>query len=302
MTVANDPHAEEKVRAAERECSTCNRRDFIFGSFSLALSHWGDQDNRRELRPLDRFNSILRRMQKEPRYASSFRANDERIIAMNTGPERAPIRAAKSTRTISSRASDLILASEITSETIYARRYCHPVWPRGQSGITIGIGYDLGEANETYFREDWSDYIDSRAIDILSKTCGASGEYAARVLKVLPRLNIPWEIAFRQYDTETLPRYIGETEASLPNTSLVGPDCLGALVSLVYNRGATFSSPESRYDEMRAVKAHMNSKAFEQVPEDLRHMERLWNSDSALRGVALRREAEAALFEFGLST
>jgi len=29
-------------------------------------------------------------------------------------------------------------------------------WPGGQSGITIGIGYDLGYIEAAVFRQDWS--------------------------------------------------------------------------------------------------------------------------------------------------
>jgi GH24 family phage-related lysozyme (muramidase) len=80
---------------------------------------------------------------------------------------------------------------------------------------------------------------------------------------------------------------------------------LGALVSLVYNRGASFGIPEAkdpsgRFREMRNIKAHMANKAFDQIPDELLSMRRLWIGVKDMRGVVLRREAEAALFKQGL--
>src|SRR5258708_33323102 len=47
-------------------------------------------------------------------------------------------------RPISDRAIQLIIAFEVTSEAVYNRLYQRPTWPKGKSGVTIGIGYDLG--------------------------------------------------------------------------------------------------------------------------------------------------------------
>jgi len=55
-----------------------------------------------------------------------------------------------------------------------------------------------------------------------------------------------------------------------------------------------------RYAEMRSIKAHMASLQFGAIPADFRDMKRLWNTPS-VRGVAMRRDHEAALFQKGLS-
>jgi GH24 family phage-related lysozyme (muramidase) len=70
-------------------------------------------------------------------------------------------------------------------------------------------------------------------------------------------------------------------------------------VSLVFNRGASFSRPGDRFREMRAIKAHMAGEAFGKIPSELRSMKRLWPDSSGLRR---RREDEARLFEEGLTT
>lgn len=88
-------------------------------------------------------------------------------------------------------------------------------------------------------------------------------------------------------------------ERALPNCNLIGPDCLGALVSLAYNRGPSFSLGGSRYAEMRDIKAHMTSRDFRLIPDDFRHMKRIWPNTPGLRD---RREKEAVLFEQGLAS
>ena len=77
-----------------------------------------------------------------------------------------------------------------------------------------------------------------------------------------------------------------------------GWDSFGALVSLAYNRGASFSAPGDRYREMRAIHDHMASGRFDKVPDEFRSMKRLWPNMAGLRN---RRDHEADLFAKGLA-
>ena len=43
----------------------------------------------------------------------------------------------------------------MTGEQAYTKKYRKPVWPKGQSGVTIGIGYDVGYASKPQLRADW---------------------------------------------------------------------------------------------------------------------------------------------------
>jgi hypothetical protein len=45
----------------------------------------------------------------------------------------------------------------------------------------------------------------------------------------------------------------------------------------------------------------MEARKFSAIPAELRKMKRLWVTPS-VRGVALRREQEARLFEYGLAS
>ena len=95
--------------------------------------------------------------------------------------------------------------------------------------------------------------------------------------------------------------YTQLTVASLANTDALHPDCLGALVSLVYNRGASFEREGERYREMRAIRAAMGAQAFSQIPAQIRGMKRIWADEAHSAGLLKRRELEALLFEHGLA-
>jgi hypothetical protein len=98
-----------------------------------------------------------------------------------------------------------------------------------------------------------------------------------------------------------VPRWYARCNEALPNFEALSPRCKGALVSLAYNRGRSFSTKGPRYKEMREIRALMAKKDFDKIPAELRKMRRLWTNKSN-RGVALRREHEARLFEKGLAT
>lgn len=51
-------------------------------------------------------------------------------------------------------------------------------WPGESSGITLGIGYDIGFVTPEQFEEDWSPYLTSDQIDRLKTAIGVSGEAA----------------------------------------------------------------------------------------------------------------------------
>ena len=199
---------------------------------------------------------------------------------------------------ISKAAIDLIIAEEVGSRQLYEQKYRHPEWPGTFSGVTIGIGYDVGQNDETTFRTNWKGIIPDDMLDALVQTCGITGMTAKPLARMLhDRVDIPWNAAFNVFTNCTLPRYSNLVRYSLPNVDLLTPDCFGALTSLVLNRGASFNEAGARYAEMRAIKAHMLTKEFHRIPNEIRAMRRLWPHTP---GLLKRREREATLFERGL--
>lgn len=199
---------------------------------------------------------------------------------------------------ISKAAFDLIVAEEVSSKAVYERKYRHPEWPGVASGVTIGIGYDVGYSTPARLRSDWDGIIPDRMIDALARTCGVTGARAGSLARALrSSVDIPWDAAIKVFENVDVPRWTKTVRAALPNTEKLSPDCLGALVSLAYNRGPSFSKAGDRYREMRAIKAHMASGALSKIPAEFRSMKRIWRNVPGLQG---RREREAKLFERGL--
>jgi len=205
---------------------------------------------------------------------------------------------------ISKAAYDLILKEEVSSPRVYEKKYRCPTWPGHSSGVTIGIGYDVGYVTATELRREWQGRIPDPMIAALIPCCGVTGKAAQALVSQLRRaglIDIPFDIAKQQFDEVKLPKFERLTARALPNTDKLDPDCFGALVSLTFNRGTSYSIPASRdrqgrYREMRAIRAAMAAENFHLIPACFRDMKRLWPGS----GLAARRENEAKLFERGL--
>lgn len=199
---------------------------------------------------------------------------------------------------ISQAAVDLIVREEVGSRRLYEAKYTHPEWPGGQSGVTIGIGYDCGYSTPARLRADWSGKIPDGMIRILEAACGLTREAAhARTRAIGSTVTVPWDAAMAVFESRDAPRWEAIVTHALPNTDKLSSDSYGAIVSLAYNRGASFSNAGDRYREMRAIKDHMTTEHFSEIPQEFRSMMRLWPSTSGVHG---RREREAVLFEAGL--
>ncbi|MEM5317138.1 hypothetical protein [Paraburkholderia sp. JHI869] len=203
---------------------------------------------------------------------------------------------------ISDRAINMIIAFEVTSEAVYIRLYQHPTWPKGNSGVTIGIGYDIGYTSAAQLANDWSASLGAAAVTTLTPACGKTGQAASQILPQTKIVTVPFPAAdavFRQTD---VPRYTSRTLGALPAAAAnLNPDCLGALVSLVFNRGASFNAAGDRYTEMRAISSDIQNQNLADIPAQIRSMKRLWAGDPNMAGLVQRRELEAVLFEEGLA-
>jgi hypothetical protein len=194
----------------------------------------------------------------------------------------------------------MIIASEVSSQARYEARYQQPLWPGGKSGVTVGVGYDVGYSTPDWLQEDWGDILPAADLLLLKTACKVTGTPANARLKSVAAVRIGWADAYKQFNTTALPRWTAETIGNLPNAEKLSPDCLGALVSLDYNRGPAWKLADDRHREMRAIRLHMVNEAYTLIPAEIRSMTRLWVSEPTLQGLVIRRNLEAALFEKGL--
>lgn len=290
---------------------TTTRRDFACLLLQAALGvpvslhAQGATSGKRELQ--SSFDALMNKLASAPADDSGIRRDQsDRIDEGQELTRQLFTRAFPSSTRISERATSLIIASEVSGVSQYRERFHKPTWPGGSSGVTIGIGYDLGFVNIKEFRSDWGTYLPRADFALLSECCGVHSQRARTVLQSVARVDIPWPVANRQYQEQVQPRRIGETESVLRNCELLSPDSLGALVSLVYNRGAAgflvaeAKDPSGRFREMRNIRSLMEAKQFRDIPPQLLAMRRLWERTPGGEGLVLRRELEAQLFSLGL--
>ena len=201
---------------------------------------------------------------------------------------------------ISRRAFDLIVAEEVSSKATYEKKYTRPEWPGVQSGVTIGIGYDVGYATKAQLHADWDGVIPAAMVIALERACGVRGSSAKGLTRELrSSVDVPWDSAITVFERVLVPRWEAKLRGALPKTGKLSADCFGALVSLAYNRGPSFGNSGDRYREMRAIKEHMAAENFGKIPGELIAMRRLW---PGVKGLLLRREREAAMFRDGLGS
>lgn len=174
-------------------------------------------------------------------------------------------------------------------------------WPGGESGITIGIGYDLGYESRPDFDQDWKPLLDPASYAALAAVTGLKGSAAQAKAPTVKSIRIKQSDAETVFLERTVPKYQKTTESAFPGVGKLPADAQGALLSLVYNRGAGMQG-DSR-TEMRAIRdaiAKVDSAGvdatLQTVADQIRAMKRLWEG-KGLDGLLARRDAEADLVE-----
>ena len=194
---------------------------------------------------------------------------------------------------ISKKSIQLIIQHEIGGMQVYEKRYNKVYWAGGESGATLGIGYDLGYNTEKQFMLDWSANLNLNFINALRPLCGLKGEKVKSMLKgEILNVRIPYNTAYEVFVKSSLPRYYALTKKIYPNMDLLNDDTQGALVSVVYNRGNKLEG-DSRA-EMRAIVDLIATQDYEGIAEQIEKSKRLWEN-RGLDGLVVRRESEADL-------
>lgn len=193
---------------------------------------------------------------------------------------------------ISKRSIDLIIQHEIGGRAVYEKRYQKPIWAGGDSGCTIGIGYDLGYVTEKHFFSDWQG-LNLNFLNALKRFCGVKGEIVKTMLRgEVLNVVIPYNMAYDVFVKKSIPKYYALTKKIYPELDSLNEDTRGALVSMVYNRGAKLDG-ESR-KEMKAIVELVAKQDYEGIAEQIEKSKRLWEN-KGLDGLVIRREAEADL-------
>jgi hypothetical protein len=118
------------------------------------------------------------------------------------------------------------------------RGWIAPGWPGGSSGVTIGIGYDLGYVTVDQFESDWGECLSFAQIENLRGVVGLRSIRAKNKITNFSHIKIKWPDAEKVFIERTFPLTQLKTEYAFPDINELPLDAQGALVSLVYNRGA----------------------------------------------------------------
>jgi len=199
---------------------------------------------------------------------------------------------------VSKKGLDIIIESEVSSKAYYNTKYKFPIWPGGDSGVTIGIGYDLGYNSVAKITADFKNLVSAADLAILTSVAGLKAEKAkASLTPAVKAAVVSWEAALDVFYIKSMPDYAKKTKAIYPDVHLLPPDAQAALVSLIYNRGNSLDrpSPEAR-DEMRNIVPLVTAKDLKGIANEFRKMKRLWDPAKAA-GLITRREREAVLIE-----
>jgi GH24 family phage-related lysozyme (muramidase) len=187
---------------------------------------------------------------------------------------------------------NMIINFEVSSESYYNKSCKNPTWPQGDSGITIGIGYDLGYNSKEDIQSDWKNKLSPAVIKKLQSVSGEKGQKAKALLKTVADIEVPFIIAKSLFIEKSIPKFAKLTKQSFPGVDSLNADTQGVLLSLVYNRGGDTKNTDSR-KEMHNIVPLVLKKDYKGIAAQLRSMKRLWK----LNGLLLRREAEAKMVE-----
>ena len=205
---------------------------------------------------------------------------------------------------LSKKSLDLILEFEVGGgENYYNKFLKNPAWPGEQSGVTIGVGYDLGYVNKAEFSEDWKD-LPKEIFDRLYKVVGIKGYNTKNLIRGLKDIVIPWELSLQVFNNKTVTKFYNLTKDTFPNFDNLPEYAKGGLVSLVFNRGNALEGDRRR--EMKLIRDGMklvsvyDQKSLSFIANQIRNMKRIWAGGSIEKGMNRRRDAEAKIIEESL--
>jgi len=196
---------------------------------------------------------------------------------------------------LSPAAFELIVRHETGGRARYDRMYQRPVWPGRASGATIGIGYDLGHATPAVITMDWEQHPQRER---LPQASGYTGQAARPVTAAMQDVVTRWPLAEDVFRCTSVIAYYRMTERAFGREAFakLRPNAQGALVSVVYNRGAGMTGDARR--EMRTIRDKcIPALDYPCIGSQLRGMVRVWRGTDIEKGMQVRRFDEARLAE-----
>ena len=185
---------------------------------------------------------------------------------------------------------DLLVAFEVSSPAYYEKKLRRPCWPGGESGVTIGIGYDVGVTSAKQIEQDWRGQLTDEAVDRLLSVQGIAGTRARQLARDLSDVQVTFDVAQTVFYRCTVPQFARRTLEVYPRVDKLPPDAQAMVLSLIYNRGTRLTG--SRRQHMAALKALIARGDLDAIAGQFELMTELWPD---LPGLCTRRRKEAAM-------
>jgi len=177
----------------------------------------------------------------------------------------------------------------------------HPYWPGGESGITIGVGWDLGQHSESELLHAWAG-LDRATLRQFEEAIQKRGRAAASLVPQLKLIDVPREISLSVFRSSLEHSYYPMTLRLFPGAEMLPTEVQVALLSVVFNRGVLLGrDPDwskakevDRRWEIRRLQADVKQRDLFAIYIHLGTMKRLWEK-SGTRGLLYRRRDEQHL-------
>lgn len=194
---------------------------------------------------------------------------------------------------ISKNTINKLIEFEISSKAYYEKFIAKPHWPGGASGVTLGIGYDLGYHTKDEIRKDWENYLSPSELSIVIKCAGMIGSKAkAETASIVNKIKIPYDVAYKVFVEVSYPKYLRQALSIYPNLKNLHANAKGAIVNLVFNRGNSLVGDSRK--EMKALQDCIKKTDYNCTASQIISMKRLWFNKN-LDGLLTRRDWEAKM-------
>ncbi len=177
----------------------------------------------------------------------------------------------------------------------------HPYWPKGMSGVTIGIGWDLGYHSISELHRAWADLGDGN-LHQLDIAAGKKGAAAQSLMSHLRSINVPTDVSKQVLADALQTYYYPFVTSHFSGLTKLPAEAQLVLISLVFNRGiSTGHEPDWRFAkevdsrwEFRELRKDVQDGDLYAIYTHLGTMKRLWEASAGL-GLRIRRRDEQAL-------
>ncbi len=111
-----------------------------------------------------------------------------------------------------------------------------PYWPKGNSGITIRVGWDLGYHSAAELKTTWSE-LGSEVLGRLEKAAGIKTEQAQVLLPHMRSVLIPESLSLAVFRDSLVRQYYPSVLQLFPQIEKLPTNVQVAFISVLFNRG-----------------------------------------------------------------